>query len=167
MVHVKNLIFGISYTVVTFLTMALVIYILESFGKGEVPGFQLATISTIFGGFMLSSSVFGKAATDLKLRMRRIGAIYLIAAVAFVMFHILFSILDILPQVTSIDKLVITESIIIDLPYINFNIYPQLITAWIMISFMYIGIITLSIAIWSMVFFIIPRLLMKSKSDIV
>lgn len=147
--------------------MALVFYILNYSIKGDVPGFQLAIISTIFGGFMLSSSIFGRAASDLKLRMRRIGAIYLISAVAFVIFTVFYSIVDMMPQETIIDKLMISERIIIDLPYVTFSMNPQAIATWITMIFMLIGITALAIAMWSMLIFIIPKLLRKSRSDII
>ena len=167
MKHLWSLLFGLSYSIVTIFTMALAFYMIENFSQGHVPGFELATISTIFGGFMLSSSIFSNAASDLKLRMRRVGAIYLVAAVAFVIFHIFFSILDIMPQATNIHSISLTENTTLTLPLINFNVNPQEVTGWIAISFMYIGIIGLALALWSMIFFVIPRLLKKSNSSIV
>lgn len=50
----------------------------------EPPSFELAIISTVIGGFALSSGFLQQASSDLRRKIRGIGSFYLGAAVAFV-----------------------------------------------------------------------------------
>jgi len=100
----KGIFFGLSYGMAILFMFAIVLYIVETnFGKdGEPVGFQLATISAIVGGLILASAFFDKASSDsgLRLNLRRIGVIYLVATIAFVVFGICFPIMDTLPYIT-------------------------------------------------------------------
>ena len=166
--NIKAILYNISYFLVSIISLALVVYFIKFLEKDQVPGFEMAIISAIFGGFMLSSSIYGSAATDLKLRMRRIGAMYLIAAVSFVIFSIFHSISDILPEKIIMDN--ITFSNVIDIDIIkktNIYIKPQTIVAWIWVITMVIGAWSFAIAIWLMLIQVIPRLFIRSKNNIV
>ena len=99
--------------------------------------------------------------------MRRIGATYIIAAVAFVIFIVFFSILDFLPASYVPNKIEISESLIINLPWVNFSINYQQISENIAGFSMMIGVVALSLAMWSMIILVIPRFLRRSRSNII
>ena len=91
---ITNFLYGLSYALVIFLAIAIIVYIATYyFGKAEPPGFQLATISAIIGGFILASA--GLSSYDaVRDKMRRIAVFYLIATIAFVVFALFFPIMD-------------------------------------------------------------------------
>lgn len=109
----KRITIGLSYLVVILFMIAIILYIIESdFGKsGEPVGFQLAIISSILGGFILTSAFFDRASSgpSLRLELRRIGVLYLIATIAFVVYGICFPIIDkmpCIPHITAIGMVV-------------------------------------------------------------
>ena len=95
----KSLAFGLLYLPVILFTVAIVLYIIETeFGtNGEPVGFQLATITAVIGGFILASAFVGKEPqnSELQLKLRRIGILYLMDTVAFVVFGICFPIIEV------------------------------------------------------------------------
>ena len=89
-----DFLYGLSYTLVILLTVAIVIYIITYyFGKAEPPGFELATISAIIGGLILASAGLSSYAV-VQDRMKRTASFYLIATIAFVVFGLFFPIAD-------------------------------------------------------------------------
>jgi hypothetical protein len=91
---IANFLYGLSYTLVIFLAVAIIGYIITYyFGKTEPPGFELATISAIIGGFILASAGLASYAA-IQDRMRRTAFSYLIATVAFVVFALFFPVVD-------------------------------------------------------------------------
>lgn len=97
--NIKDLAYGLSFTVVALFTVAIVGYIIKvNFGQGGEPvGFQLATISAVVGGLVLTSGFLNREPSkpDLALSLRRIGVVYLIATLAFVVFGICFPLIDV------------------------------------------------------------------------
>jgi len=96
---VKNLFYGLSYLVVILFSAAILAYIIEtSFGKnGEPVGFLLATIAAVIGGLILAGGLLnkGSSAPSLALGLRRIGAMYLVATLAFVVFGMCFPLIEV------------------------------------------------------------------------
>ena len=91
---IANFLYGLSYTLVILLTLAIVVYIITYyFGKAEPPGFELATISAIIGGLILASAGLALYA-QVQDRMKRTALFYLIATIAFVVFSLFFPIAD-------------------------------------------------------------------------
>jgi membrane associated rhomboid family serine protease len=89
-----NFLYGLSYTLVILLTVAIIVYIITYyFGKAEPPGFELATISAIIGGLILASAGLASYA-EAQDRMKRTALFYLIATIAFVVFGLFFPIAD-------------------------------------------------------------------------
>jgi hypothetical protein len=60
----------------------------------EKIGFELATISAIVGGFILASGFMDRQTPDRQTRLRRIGIIYLISTISFVVLGITAPILN-------------------------------------------------------------------------
>ena len=90
----RNFLYGLSYTLVILLTVAIVIYIITYyFGKAEPPGFELATISAIIGGLILASAGL-TSYVYIQDRMKHTALFYLIATIAFVVFSLFFPIAD-------------------------------------------------------------------------
>jgi hypothetical protein len=98
---IKDIAYGLSYVVVALFTAAIVGYIVKTnFGQGGEPvGFQLATISAVIGGLILTSGFLNRESSkpDLALSLRRIGVMYLVATLAFVVFGICFPLIDVSP----------------------------------------------------------------------
>jgi len=91
MTAMKVVAYRLSYVVAVLFSVAIVGYILTSFGEpGEPVGFQLATISAVIGGLILAGGMLGRGQPhpDSQLRLRRIGTLYLVATLAFVVFGI-------------------------------------------------------------------------------
>ncbi len=89
-----DFLYGLSYTLVILLALSVIVYIITHyFGKVEPPGFELATISAIIGGFILASA--GLSSYDsVRDRMKSTASFYLIATIAFVVFGLFFPIAD-------------------------------------------------------------------------
>jgi uncharacterized membrane protein YjdF len=82
----------LSFAVSMFLFIGICTYIaLAYFGKSEPPGFELAVVSSIFGGLLLSGGLTNKAVLSAKMRtdIKQIGILYLVATIGFV-FLVLF-----------------------------------------------------------------------------
>lgn len=89
-----DFLYGLSYTLVILLALSIVVYIITYyFGKAEPPGFELAIISAIIGGFILASAGLTSYAV-VQDRMKRTGLFYLIATIAFLVFGLFFPIVD-------------------------------------------------------------------------
>lgn len=95
----RNLAYGLSYLVAVLFAVAIVGYIIKTnFGQdGEPVGFQLATIAAVIGGLVLASGFLNKGSSkpDLALSLRRIGTMYLVATLAFVVFGICFPLIEV------------------------------------------------------------------------
>ena len=90
----RDFVYGLSYTLVILLTLAIVVYIITYyFGKAEPPGFELATISAIIGGLILASAGLTSYVV-VQDRMKHTALFYLIATIAFVVFGLFFPIAD-------------------------------------------------------------------------
>ena len=91
----KDFIFGLSYVVAVLFAVAIIFYIVKTnFGvDGEPVGFQLATISAVIGGLILASAGLSSYASAQQ-KMKRIGVLYLMATVSFVIFGICFPIIE-------------------------------------------------------------------------
>ena len=82
----------LSFAVSMFLFIGICTYIaLAYFGKSEPPGFELAVVSSIFGGLLLSGGLTDKPFLSAKMRkdIKQIGILYLVATIGFV-FLVLF-----------------------------------------------------------------------------
>lgn len=97
-ITLRKITYGLLYLVAILFMFAIVSYIAKTgFGKnGEPVGFQLATISAIIGGFILTSAFVDKEPqnSDLRLNLKHIGILYLIGTIAFVVFGIYFQIIE-------------------------------------------------------------------------
>ncbi|MBN2187545.1 MAG: hypothetical protein JW732_08910 [Dehalococcoidia bacterium] len=97
----KSLAYVLAYFVAVLFSVAIVLYIIKTnFGEGGEPvGLQLATISAVIGGLVLASGFLNKGSSkpdlpNLALRLRRIGIMYLVATLAFVVFGICFPLIE-------------------------------------------------------------------------
>jgi hypothetical protein len=82
----------LSPVVSVLLFLGLIFYIaLAYFGKAEPPGFELAVVSSIFGGLLFSGAFIGKTSLskEIQMEVRRIGILYLVATIGFI-FLVLF-----------------------------------------------------------------------------
>ena len=95
MERLKKFLYGLSYLPAILFMIAIIMYIVKTgFGTdGEPVGFQLATISAVIGGLLLASAAVSSHASAID-RMKRVGVLYLMATVSFVVFGICFPILD-------------------------------------------------------------------------
>lgn len=95
----KNLARGLLYLVAILSSGAILGYIIHTnFGQdGEAVGFQLATVSAVIGGLTLAGGLLdrGEARPGLALGMRRIGTMYLVATLAFVVFGVCSPLMDV------------------------------------------------------------------------
>lgn len=69
-----------------FTLVGLVFYIVLRATKPDFQPLELAILSVLLGGFVLTSGFLGGNSTDLKFSLIRIGALYLVSAIAFVLF---------------------------------------------------------------------------------
>lgn len=69
-----------------FTLFGLVFYIILRATKPDYQLFELATLSALLGGFVLASGFIGQNNNNLRLNLRRIGALYLVSAIAFILF---------------------------------------------------------------------------------
>lgn len=96
---IRKLVYVLAYLVAVLFAAAILAYIIQTnFGKDGAPmGFQLATISAVIGGLVLTSGFLnrGSSKPDLALSLRRIGVIYLMATLAFVVFGICFPLIGV------------------------------------------------------------------------
>ena len=107
-----NFLYGLSFTIVILLTVAIIVYVITYyFGRAEPPGFELATISAIIGGFTLASAGLSSYAT-VQDRMKRTALFYLIATIAFVVFGLFFPIADKLQNVPIYYEIVLYATVI-------------------------------------------------------
>jgi hypothetical protein len=120
---ITNFLYGLSYTLVGFLAIAILVYIIMYyFGKAEPPGFELATISAIIGGFILAGAGLTSYA-NVQDRMKRSAICYLIATIAFVVFALFFPIADKLQNVPIYyDFVLITTAVSICVGAVSFSI---------------------------------------------
>jgi hypothetical protein len=97
--EIKRLFYFLAYLVAVLFSVVIVSYIIATnFGKdGDPVGFQLATISAVIGGLVLASGFLNKGSSkpDLALSLRRIGVMYLVATLAFVVFGICFPLIEV------------------------------------------------------------------------
>ena len=97
--RIKNLVYSLAYLVVVLFAVVIVAYIIETnFGKeGDPVGFQLATISAVIGGLILTSGFLNKGSSkpNLALSLRRIGVVYLVATLSFVVFGVCFPLIEV------------------------------------------------------------------------
>jgi len=155
----KSFSFGLAYLIVYAFAFVIILYIIITyFGeKKEPPSFELALISAVIGGLLLSSTFFSKASPDLQLKVRRIGASYLVATLSFVFFIICLPLVGILP----------TE---IALSFYNYNVALPInlkeITDWIVGISIVIGAFSFSIGT-VLLAMVILRLWRKSSSNII
>ena len=91
----KGFIYGLSYILAILFMLVTVMYIIQTgFGTdGEPVGFQLATISAVIGGLILASAGLTSYANTQQ-NMKRIGVLYLIAAVSFVILGICLPLIE-------------------------------------------------------------------------
>lgn len=89
----RNLFIGLSYGIVVLFTTGIILYIIRSdFGKiGDSVGFELATISAILGGLILTSGFLEKAPNSLQARLRQIGVAFIVATMSFAIYEISFA----------------------------------------------------------------------------
>ena len=125
---IANFLYGLSYTLVILLTLAIVVYIITYyFGKAEPPGFELATISAIIGGLILASAGLALYA-QVQDRMKRTALFYLIATIAFVVFSLFFPIADKVENIPVYYEIVLyTTAVSIGIGALSFSLG----TAWL------------------------------------
>ncbi len=118
-----NFLHGLSYTLVILLTLAIVVYIIAYyFGKAEPPGFELATISAIIGGFILTSAGLTSYAV-IQDRMKRTALFYLIGTIAFVVFGLFFPIVDTVQNIPIYYEIVLyTTAVSIGIGALSFSL---------------------------------------------
>jgi hypothetical protein len=96
---IKDLAYGLAYVVVVLFAIAIVGYIVKVgfVQTGEPVGFQLATISAVIGGLILTSGFLDREPSkpDLAMSLRRVGVMYLVATLAFVVFGICFTLIGV------------------------------------------------------------------------
>lgn len=82
---IEGIIYGFFYSV---LACGVLMYILRYFPPAETepPTFELAIVSAVIGGFALSGGFLDKASAGLQRNIKCIGALYLGAAIAFIVF---------------------------------------------------------------------------------
>ena len=83
----RQLLIILAPIISTLLFLGLVAYIVMSyFGKTEPPGFELAVLSSIFGGLLFSGGFFSNTfpGTEIQREVRRVGIMYLLATIGFV-----------------------------------------------------------------------------------
>ena len=66
------------------LSALIILYIVRNLNNLEPPIFELAKICALIGGLILASGFFTASSQDPKFEMRRVGALYLLASIAFV-----------------------------------------------------------------------------------
>ena len=74
----------LSFILYIVISILIAVYIARNLSDITPPLFDLAKICALLGGFVLAGGFFATSSQDLKYEMRRIGALYLLATVAFV-----------------------------------------------------------------------------------
>lgn len=85
---VRRFLFGLSYLPAALFAIIVVSYIIKTWlvFNDEKVGFELATVSALLGGFILTGAFIDRQNADNQTRLRRIGVVYLISTIAFVVF---------------------------------------------------------------------------------
>ena len=83
---IESIFYGIFYPILGAGVVVYVIYAIANVAKGGTPSFELAIISAVLGGFALSGGFLEQASSGLKRHIRRIGVLYLGAAIFFTVF---------------------------------------------------------------------------------
>lgn len=78
----------------------------------EPPSFELAIISTVIGGFALSSGFLRQASPGLQRKIRGIGSFYLGAAVAFIVVALVMPMLNVAQPGTFTYYIVLPASLV-------------------------------------------------------
>lgn len=86
MKFIKRLLFGLSFLPVVLFAIVITAFIVKTWLvlDDEKVGFDLATISAIIGGFILAGAFIDRQDPYGQARLRRIGLVYLISTIAFV-----------------------------------------------------------------------------------
>lgn len=95
----------LSPVVSILLFLGLIFYIvLAYFGKAEPPGFELAVVSSIFGGLLFSGAFIGRTSLkkEIQVEVRRIGILYLVATIGFIFLVLFLPMARIKPEPTGI-----------------------------------------------------------------
>jgi len=74
----------LSFGLYMIISVLVILYIARNLNETALPIFELAKISAILGGLVLAGGFFTTSPQELKFKMRRIGALYLLATIAFV-----------------------------------------------------------------------------------
>lgn len=90
--------FGLSYLTAVLFAIIVILYIVKTwlvFDDTKV-GFELATVAALLGGFILTGAFVDKesANRERQTRLRRIGVVFLVSTIAFVVFGISVPVLD-------------------------------------------------------------------------
>jgi len=101
----RTLTFILSPVVSILLFVGLVLYIvLAYFGQADPPGFELAVVSSIFGGLLFSGAFLGgtSMSEETQREVRRIGILYLVATIGFIFLVLFLPMARIKPEPTGV-----------------------------------------------------------------
>ena len=93
---VRRFLFGLSYLPAALFAIIVVSYIVKTWlvFNDEKVGFELATVSALLGGFILTGAFIDRQSGDRQTRLRRIGVVYMISTIAFVVFGLSVPVLN-------------------------------------------------------------------------
>lgn len=96
---VRRFLFGLSYLPAALFAIIIVSYIVKTWlvFNDEKVGFELATVSALLGGFILTGAFVDSQNTERQTKLRRIGVVYLISTIAFVVFGLSVPVLSDIP----------------------------------------------------------------------
>ena len=80
-------------------------YVLVTVPRGEYEPFELAIVSALLGGFVLASGFISRPADKLATGLKRVGVLYLVATIAFVVFGLYITLDKIATAGDSLSKL--------------------------------------------------------------
>lgn len=84
--NLKSFFIGLSYLIAILFSFAIILFIIKTWlvMKDAQVGFNLAIISSVIGGLILASAFSSKETSIFRVPLRRIGLLYIIATISFV-----------------------------------------------------------------------------------
>jgi len=80
---------------------------IKHFGNADAPSFEMATLSALLGGFVLTGGFLSGSSNALGMSLRRVGTLYLASTVSFAILGLFLPILKVIGDADSIGDYIV------------------------------------------------------------